>query len=328
MDWLSTQRNALGGYGQSTQDTVVAIRALFQAARKVHRDLDTTLTVHAGDSTLFTLHVDSSNFDLFHQFELPLGTQGSSLELGSAGKGSVGYQVVWRYNVPGDFLPPPRDMSIDVSYDASHIEVDDKLDVRVTLKYTGYKPKTGMVIADIGVPTGFEAVKASLDALVSAKTASRVEVAGRKVIFYIDALEKDKPLAFTFQMRALYPVEADGPLSRVYEYYDQKIEAYHHQLPVTVLNGSQPPRKFRRGDANNDGIVNLSDAVTALNYLFLGVWNHPQPLCEDAADTNDDGSLNITDPIFILNFLFLGGKAPPAPYPDLGEDPTVDKLKC
>jgi CD109 antigen len=329
VDWLSTQRNALGGYGQSTQDTVVAIRALFMAARKVHRDLDTTLTVRSGASTIFTLHVDASNFDLFHQFELPVGTEGSSLELGSAGKGSVGYQVVRRYNVPGNLLPPPRDMSIDVSYDASHIEVDDQLDVRVTLLYTGYKAKTGMVIADIGVPTGFEAVRSSLDALVSAKIASRVEVAGRKVIFYIDALEKEKALAFTFQMRALYPVEADGPISRVYEYYDQKIEAYHRQSSVTVLNGNPPaPRKFRRGDSNNDGTVNLSDAVTALNYLFLGVWNHPQSFCEDAADTNDDGTLNITDPIYILNFLFLGGRAPPEPYPDPGEDPTVDKLKC
>lgn len=334
VDWLSTQRNSLGGYGESTQDTVVAIRALFLAARKVHRNLDATLTVQSGETTLFTLHVDSSNYDLFHQFELPLNAEEppinspGSLDLKSAGKGSVGFQVVKRFNVPGDLLPPPRDMLIDVFYDASHIEVDDKLDVRVTLKYTGYKEKTGMVIADIGVPTGFDAVRASLDALVSAKTASRVEVAGRKVIFYIDALLKDKPLSFTFQIWALYPVSADGPISRVYEYYDQKVEAYHHQQPLTVLEGPPKPRTFRRGDSNSDGAVNLSDAVTTLNDLFLGVWTSPQPLCEDAADSNDDGLLNITDPIYILNFLFLGSAAPPAPYPDPGEDPTADKLKC
>ena len=58
-----------------------------------------------------------------------------------------------------------------------------------------------MVIADIGVPTGFAAVRSSLDALVEAETVSRVEVAGRKVILYIDSLEQGRlPIALSMAL--------------------------------------------------------------------------------------------------------------------------------
>jgi CD109 antigen len=325
IEWLSTQRNALGGYGDSTQDTVVAIRALFQAARKVRRDVDVDLSVVSGGTTVFTQHVDASNFDISHSFELPLS---GALELRSSGSGSVGYQVVKRYNVPGEILPPPRDMRLDVAYDASHIEVDDKVDVSVTLEYTGGKNATGMVIADIGIPTGFEAVRGTLDLLVTSKAVSRVEVAGRKVIFYIDSLVRGEPLAFTFQILALYPVRAEGPLSRAYEYYDGKVSSYHVQEPVTILDPVSEGATFRRGDSNGDGSVDLSDAVTTLNHLFLGIPAGQRSICEDAADTNDDGFLNITDPIALLQHLFLGGAAPAAPYPDEGQDTTADELRC
>jgi CD109 antigen len=337
IEWLSAQRNALGGYGQSTQDTVVAIRALFLAARKVHADLDVTLTVKSDDETIFTLHVDSSNYDLFHQVELPEPLTSSTppedggaqptLKLVSEGEGSVGFQVVLRYNVPGDLLPPPRDMLLSVVYDAGHIEVDDKVDVLVRLQYTGLKEKTGMVIADVGVPTGFTHVQGTLDALVDAKAVSRVEVAGRKIIFYVESLEKGVSLNFSFQVLALYPVRAEGPVSHVYEYYDPDVEAYSQQGGL-VIDEKSLPGPFLRGDSNADGEVNISDPVSTLGYLFLGAWSEANPICRDAADTNDDGTVNITDPIVLLQYLFLGGPAPAAPFPEAGMDPTEDGLDC
>jgi hypothetical protein len=80
--------------------------------------------------------------------------------------------------------------------------------------------------------------------------------------------------------------------------------------------------RFRRGDANSDGIVNIADAVTIFTFLFLGGVT---PLCMDAADSDDTGQVVITDGIFILNFLFLGGRAIPDPGtqrcgPDVAQD--------
>jgi hypothetical protein len=84
------------------------------------------------------------------------------------------------------------------------------------------------------------------------------------------------------------------------------------------------PVSFRRGDADRDGALSLSDSVRILSALFLG-----EPIeCWDAADLDDDGAASITDPIRLLDHLFLGGSPPPAPFPDCGPDPTPDDLRC
>jgi len=69
---------------------------------------------------------------------------------------------------------------------------------------------------------------------------------------------------------------------------------------------------FRRGDANNDGMLALSDAVFILSYLFSG---GAAPACEDSADADDLEKIELTDAVYILNYLFLGTKpAPPPPF--------------
>ena len=61
---------------------------------------------------------------------------------------------------------------------------------------------------------------------------------------------------------------------------------------------------FRRGDANTDGAVDVSDTVTTLRFLFVGDRDLN---CQDAADANDDGLLDVADPIVVFRFLFLEG---------------------
>ena len=90
-------------------------------------------------------------------------------------------------------------------------------------------------------------------------------------------------------------------------------------LPV---GGAVP---FIRGDSNQSGGVNISDAVFTLNHLFLGGGAPP---CLDRLDGNDDGFLNITDGVFVLSFLFLSGSPIPPPYPEPGADPTNDDIPC
>lgn len=78
--------------------------------------------------------------------------------------------------------------------------------------------------------------------------------------------------------------------------------------------------EFIRGDANDDGKVDVSDSIYSLMYLFGG---GDAPPCLAAADSNDDAQVDISDPIFTLGFLFHGTAAPPAPYPGAGEDPKL-----
>lgn len=82
---------------------------------------------------------------------------------------------------------------------------------------------------------------------------------------------------------------------------------------------------FIRGDGNQDGTVDVSDAIAGLTYLFVsaeGVY------CLDAFDNNDDGQVDIGDMVYLLTTLFGGGLPPASPYPDCGPDPTDDTLTC
>ncbi|MFQ5653295.1 MAG: agmatine deiminase family protein [Planctomycetota bacterium] len=91
-------------------------------------------------------------------------------------------------------------------------------------------------------------------------------------------------------------------------------------IPSTVCLG------FQRGDANQDGVLDISDAVHLLVYLFGSPAN---PLdCHDTGDANDDGVLDISDPMALLTMLFAGGAPLPPPTGACGDDPTADPLGC
>ena len=47
-----------------------------------------------------------------------------------------------------------------------------------------------------------------------------------------------------------------------------------------------------------------------------------------SADTNDDGKIDLSDAVALLNHLFLGALPPPPPFPDCGTDGTEDGLSC
>lgn len=77
---------------------------------------------------------------------------------------------------------------------------------------------------------------------------------------------------------------------------------------------------FDRGDANNDGVMDLADAVTVLG-------NGPYD-CDDAADANDSGGVDIADAVYLFGAVFGTGPMPPAPFGACGFDRTADGLDC
>ena len=119
-----------------------------------------------------------------------------------------------------------------------------------------------------------------------------------------------------------------NPISNIYSGKpgEAPIEPQLSDGQVTVI--SVPPEgDFIRGNSNGDLVVDISDPVHSLSYLFLG---YEAPPCLDAADSNDDGLVNISDAVYTLSFLFQGGPEPlaPGPFGPPGSDPTPDKLVC
>ncbi len=83
---------------------------------------------------------------------------------------------------------------------------------------------------------------------------------------------------------------------------------------------------FRRGDCNDDAVVDISDVIALLDSLFSGKG---ELTCEDACDSNDDGDVDISDGIATLGVLFLGTGTIPAPgISSCGVDPTGDAIGC
>lgn len=72
---------------------------------------------------------------------------------------------------------------------------------------------------------------------------------------------------------------------------------------------------FIRGECNEDGEVDLSDAVCLLEWLFSGT---PAPGCVAGTNANGDKDVDIADASYLLNFLFAGTAPPTAPFPDCG----------
>ena len=68
-----------------------------------------------------------------------------------------------------------------------------------------------------------------------------------------------------------------------------------------------------------DTLRAVSPEVFGSARTFLELW---------PGDTNDDGEVNIADAISVLSHLFAGAGDLPAPFAECGVDPTDDGLDC
>ncbi len=214
--WLAGQRNAYGGYG-STQDTIVSLKALTAYSTKARTSVDMTVTLEAG-TWRKEVRIDDSNADVLQIVQAPLG---GIVTASAAGEGDAVVQSVLRYNMPEHHTEIPDVFDITVDYGTDHVEVDDLITISVSVVFSPpTRIEAGMVVLDVSVPTGFEPVREKIAALVEENVnLKRYEIAGRKVILYIEDMVPNERVSLEFQARAKYPVRAKDVVSQVYSYY-------------------------------------------------------------------------------------------------------------
>ncbi|MBM3933172.1 MAG: alpha-2-macroglobulin [SAR202 cluster bacterium] len=214
--WLTSQRNAFGGFG-STQDTVVSLQALINYATDAKSDVDMTVTLTSG-SWSKVVRVTAENADVLQMVQVPIG---GKLSVKSSGKGDVVVQSVLRYNMPQAANPENKIFDIKVTYSSAGVQVDDLITVSASIRFTPPQPvQAGMVVLDVSVPTGFAPERDTIEALVASRAnIKRYDIAGRKVIFYIEDMKPGETVALQFKSRALYPVRAKEVASQAYSYY-------------------------------------------------------------------------------------------------------------
>jgi CD109 antigen len=169
--------------------------------------------------------------------EVPVNTQ---IEMTVKGKGDAIGQVVRRFNEPeADTEPAAQMLKIDVDYDTTEVEVNDLVKVSVAVEFNPLPElgiaEAGMIVLDVSVPTGFEPVIDTIVAVTQKMdNIKRYDVAGRKVIFYVENMKPGEKISFDFQVKALYPVKAKGVTSTAYSYYKPDVKGETLSEAVTV----------------------------------------------------------------------------------------------
>ena len=161
-----------------------------------------------------------------------------------------------------------------------------------------------MMIVDIGVPTGFTTVGESLAALVDEGLVSRVEVAGRKVILYVDGLTSGETRQFSLQVRARFPVRAVIPDSKAYLYYDPDIRAETAGTNITVSFDN-----VCLGDMTYDGWLSPADISALISLLLPKASNGYWVQAEQAScgDLDGDDWLSPSDVSALVSMLLPHG---------------------
>src|SRR3989344_904445 len=95
---------------------------------------------------------------------------------------------------------------------------------------------------------------------------------------------------------------------------------------ITPNGGGAGYGLFIRSDVNQDEQIDLADPINILNYCFTGSENIR---CVDSMDVNDDGGVDISDAIYEILYLYsIDNISIPKPFPEYDVDPTPDNLFC
>jgi len=110
-------------------------------------------------------------------------------------------------------------------------------------------------------------------------------------------------------------IPTDSSILRIWTMPDVSLGSY----PITITasgGGITHEEVFQlgitgRGDANRDGMINVSDVVFLLAYLYRG---GPAPDPPELGDANGDGLVGIADVVYLIQYLYRGGPPPPLEY--------------
>lgn len=132
----------------------------------------------------------------------------------------------------------------------------------------------------------------------------------------------------TFETNGAIPQNSEFPHVMTFDVF--------HQVDSCLFEGikirARARGRFVRGDTNEDGVLDLADALRSIQLIVPpGPAGPPvPPKCRLSIDSNGDNATNIADPIYLLNWLFLSGPPPGNPFPDCGpsSDPVPNNVAC
>jgi uncharacterized protein YfaS (alpha-2-macroglobulin family) len=229
------------GTWRTTQATILSLKALLLAGEQTGAaEGPATVRVSLNRELTQEAVIDESNADVVHVVTFdrgfsPGGENRVQIEL--EGGGNLMYQVSTRYYVPWDEVAAVAEgkelITIDVAYDRTELAVNDEVAVTVGVRLNA-EGVIKMALIDLGVPPGFTVLTEDLARLVEQGAIARYEVTGRQIIVYLEDFAYGEPLAFSYRLRARFPMRAQTPPSSAYDYYNPADTTVRAPLEVTV----------------------------------------------------------------------------------------------
>lgn len=226
------------GHWGSTQATVLVLKALLLAMGGVGSDADMTADVVLDGNKVATEVFNPNNSDVLRLVDLGLVEPGEHVvEIRATGPANVMYQAVCTHYEPWEEREQRQQqqpLTLKVDYSQQRLRVDDTVTAKVQVRYHRTEP-TFMVIVNLGIPPGFEVLPETLQSLVSTGVIKRFSTTGRQITLYVGTMSQDSALAFSYQLRAKFPVKAKTPRSVAYEYYTPSSRGSQAPQSLTVI---------------------------------------------------------------------------------------------
>ena len=224
LSYLVANKDPQGNWGYSTQATVMALKALIASLSSGSPDTAATVKVKLNGSEVGSRTFDTFNSDVLWQLELAdLAVEGDNVvTLEYEGVGNLMWQMTGTHFLPWTMAEPEVNgpLTIDVAYDKTTLTTDDTIHVQVTVASSD-PTATGMVMAELGLPPGFDLDATELESAKVAGIVQKYEPTPTQLLVYIQQVTPDKPVTFGYSLKAKYPLEATAPKSEAYFYYNK-----------------------------------------------------------------------------------------------------------
>ena len=111
--------------------------------------------------------------------------------------------------------------------------------------------------------------------------------------------QKDIDNAFFLNAAGSHFVKADQGTVNAFEVYANNVTSTNANKLQIVLDEGEAPTSLR-GDVNNDGIINLTDVITLIDYLLSDDQSLINP---QSADCKIDGIINLEDITALIDYM-------------------------
>jgi CD109 antigen len=198
--YLLDHRQSLGGW-YSTQDTIVAFHALNTVTGSPMIE-DIVARVYADGVEVFEVQMDEFNRDVTYYVDLrPYLGSVTNVSVSASGSGTLLYSVYLAQYLPWpDELPSNPYLTLEVTYDATHIEITDSVTAHMYLLYSGPAPALRMILVDLRAPMGLSFVLQEFDSLREAGVISSYDSNDRQVVVYIMDVMSGTPVEFDYSL--------------------------------------------------------------------------------------------------------------------------------